>query len=424
MKIAINVPYWPPGSVSNGIVTYTSSLIPELRQLGHEVFVLVGSKASSDDDPYTIELQQFARPPSFTDRVMRRLAPDTVNFNLASFRLAGAIRHLVARHQIDVYEKDETFGVSLGLSDLNLLPVIVRLHGPWFLTGRPDSTGGNFSADLRRCKRESEAIRRASFVTSPSAAVLEAVKHRYGFKLAASSVIRNPMKAAEASETWDVNTCTPDTFLFVGRFDAPKGGDLALLAFADLAASHPNVRLTFVGPDNGIKQSNGSEILFQEFIRSNVPEQYRVRIDFRGPMRHSEIASYRRAHFAMIVASQYENASYSILEAMSLGCPIIATAVGGTPELIKHRKNGLLVPSQNAEALANACRQLLQDHSLAARLGRQAWRDCGNMCDPKSIAKQTVAAYQKAIDAFRSDSNGASTPSLDYSAESEDIGRA
>ena len=254
--------------------------------------------------------------------------------------------------------------------------------------------------NIRRQNREGEGIRLANFVTAPSGAVLEAVKERYEFGLSASRVIHNPIKAAELSETWNANACTPESLLFVGRFDVLKGGDLVLRAFAELAASHPNTRLTFVGRDGGIRRADGRTVLFQDFIRENMPEEFRSRIEFRGEVTHSDVASYRRANFATIIASQYENASYSILEAMSLGCPIVATAVGGTPELVKDQRNGLLVSSRNEAEIAAACRKLLEDHALAARLGRQAWDDCRNFYDPKVIAQQTAAVYQEAIDAF------------------------
>ena len=64
MKIALLVPSWPPGFSANGIVTYASQLVPALRRLGHEVFVLTACKATGDDDPYTIDLRGFVSPPS------------------------------------------------------------------------------------------------------------------------------------------------------------------------------------------------------------------------------------------------------------------------------------------------------------------------------------------------------------------------
>jgi glycosyltransferase involved in cell wall biosynthesis len=117
-------------------------------------------------------------------------------------------------------------------------------------------------------------------------------------------------------------------------------------------------------------------------------------------MKHSDVMSLRLKHFASIIASQYEIMPYSVLEPMSLGSPLIATAVGGIPELIQDQRNGLLVPSQDTKAMVAACRMLLDDRGLAARLGRQGWCDCRNFYDPENIAKQTIATYENAIEQF------------------------
>jgi glycosyltransferase involved in cell wall biosynthesis len=400
MKIAICVPSWPPGHSANGIVTYSSYIVPALRRLGHEVFVLTGNKMG-DEDPYTIDVQHFAGTRSTWSRVMFRLSPGATAFKLASSALIRAVRDLVRKHRIDVLETEESFGLCRGILDLNLLPVVVRLHGPWFLNGRfNDANTDELSA--WRIKSEGRGIQGAHFVTSPVAEVLEAVKDRYGLRSLASCVIANPVKAADPADLWDVGTYSSEKFLFVGRFDARKGGDLVLRAFADLAESYPKVRLTFVGPDDGIRGKDGDIIQLEEFVRRNIPERHRSRVDFKGLMAHSQVMSIRRNHLAAIVASQYEIAPYSILESLSLGCPVIATAVGGIPELINDQRNGLLIPSKDAKRMFGACRALLDDPSLAARLGRQAWQDCRRLYEPELLAKQTLAAYREAIEVFKS----------------------
>jgi glycosyltransferase involved in cell wall biosynthesis len=73
-----------------------------------------------------------------------------------------------------------------------------------------------------------------------------------------------------------------------------------------------------------------------------------------------------------VLCSDAEGMSNAILEYMSAGRPIVATAVGGTPELIQHEKTGLLVPAGDAPALAAAIARLLADRGMAARLGAAA----------------------------------------------------
>ena len=135
MKIAIAVPSWPPGSVPNGIVTYASQLVPALRQLGHEVFVVTGRKLA-DDDPYTIDLKHYSPQPSILNRARYKFASETGRRNLSSSKITSAIGDLVAKHQIEVFEIEESFGTNFAVSRLNIVPVVVRLHGPWFLTGK------------------------------------------------------------------------------------------------------------------------------------------------------------------------------------------------------------------------------------------------------------------------------------------------
>jgi glycosyltransferase involved in cell wall biosynthesis len=399
MKIALYVPSWPPGNVANGIVTYASQLVPALRRIGHEVFVLTPSKLSDDDDPYTIDLRRIKHKPSIWERAVWKLVPELAGFTSASSVIGTAIGESVEKHKFDIIEMEDAFGLSFAISKLKLLPDVVRLHGPWFLNKtfvNPDVKGG---VARRRIKWEGRAIKHAQLVTAPSNAVLRDVKSYYGISLTASQVIPNPFEAASEAETWGLGTCSRDGLLFVGRFDSLKGGDLVLQTFSEIAVTYPRLTLTFVGPDYGIKTDNGETQTFEKFVHSRFPK-YRHRIKFYGQLSHSDVMSLRRKHFATIIASRQETFSYSVLEAMSVGCPLITAAVGGIPELIQDQMNGLLVPFQDVKAMAVACQKLLDNPALAARLGWQAWMDCRTLYSPENIAKQTIAAYQQAINNF------------------------
>jgi glycosyltransferase involved in cell wall biosynthesis len=401
MKIAIRVPSWPPGSVPNGIVTYASYLVPALRGLGHEVFVLARRKMTEDDDPHTIDLQRYASNLTLWQRAAYRFIPHFAQFRVPTARIISAVNELIIKHRIDVLEMEDTFGWSFAISRLNLLPVVVRLHGPWFATGRFEANRDSAS-NIRREVLEGKGIQWAHYVTAPTAEVLAAVKARYGLSLPASTVIANPIKAYETSMSWNIRTCNHHTFLFVGRFDERKGGDLVLRAFVELGRMMPEVRLLFVGPDKGIRTSSGLVVSYEHFVRANVPEALRSRIEFCGPLGHADVMELRTKCFATIFPSRYEVAPYAILEAMSLGCPLVATSVGGIPEVIQNRRSGLLISPENEKAIAAACRDLITNPDLAAKLGHRAWLDCRERYEPMLIAKQTIAAYEQAIDAFKS----------------------
>ncbi len=404
MKIAILVPSWPPGAATNGIVTYAGYLIPALRRLGHEIYILTYNLTlhnPEDKDLRAIDLRRYSRKETIWHRVFSRVFPSAANFNRTSGRIVAAITELVASEKLDVLEIEETHGWSFAVSRLNLLPVVVRLHGPWFVNSIGTGDRGN-AINRHREEREAQGIADAQMVTSPSANIIQLVKERYDLGLPNSVLIQNPMPAAPSGGKWNLTTCNRNTLLFVGRIDKRKGADLVIKAFVDLASRHEQLRLIMAGPDTGIIDEQGHLSSFDTFVRANVPESIRQRLVFLGPVANAEVTSLRTRCFATIVAARFEVTPYSVLEAMSLGCPLIATAVGGIPELITDHRNGLLVPSENSRTITGACEKLLSDCALAERLAHQAWQDCQNMYDPDDIAEQTIGTYKQAIAQFKS----------------------
>jgi glycosyltransferase involved in cell wall biosynthesis len=71
-------------------------------------------------------------------------------------------------------------------------------------------------------------------------------------------------------------------------------------------------------------------------------------------------------------ASRYESFPLALLEAMHAGTPIVATSVGGVPEMLEHGRTGLVVPPEHPDALAAALERLLGDPELRRRLGVHA----------------------------------------------------
>lgn len=73
-----------------------------------------------------------------------------------------------------------------------------------------------------------------------------------------------------------------------------------------------------------------------------------------------------------VLCSDAENCPLSLIEAMANGCAVVATSVGGVPEVVRHGREGLLVPPGDARALASALSRLGSDHELRERLGKAA----------------------------------------------------
>jgi sugar transferase (PEP-CTERM/EpsH1 system associated) len=148
----------------------------------------------------------------------------------------------------------------------------------------------------------------------------------------------------------------------VGRLNPVKDHTTLLWAFAGLAARRPDVMLVIVG-DGGLRTRLG------ELVRGL---GLASRVRFLGE--RSDIPQLLSAFDIFALSSIKEGMSFTILEAMSTGLPIVVTRVGGNAELIEHDVSGTLVPAGDAVALAAGLDRYLEEPGLAAAHGRAARR--------------------------------------------------
>jgi len=95
------------------------------------------------------------------------------------------------------------------------------------------------------------------------------------------------------------------------------------------------------------------------------------------------------------VSSRAENAPLVILEAMASGIPVVATRVGGVPELVEGGVSGLLVPPEDPRALAAAIDTLVRDPSLRSRLGHAGIERVATCFRPDNAARRLIALYDE-----------------------------
>jgi glycosyltransferase involved in cell wall biosynthesis len=125
---------------------------------------------------------------------------------------------------------------------------------------------------------------------------------------------------------------------------------------------NPPIRLRFVGP---IVESYRAE-LQAAAERLGLGEV----VSFAGPIPFGRRLWYEYAQASIYVQpSLSEGTPKTLIEAMAAGLPIVATSVGGIPELVLHEWNGLLVPPSNPAAMAHALERLLRDSKLRELMG-------------------------------------------------------
>jgi len=297
---------------------------------------------------------------------------------------------------VDLLEMEETFGLAGYVAEQVDFPVVVRLHGPWFLNGSANGVKQDHAFE-KRVAVEGKAIEAAFAVTACSANVLEETRAYYNLELPNAAVIPNPSPAYSSDHRWSADDADPDTVLFVGRFDRHKGGDTMLLAFQQVAEQFPQARLVFIGPDPGIRHGSDEVVKFAEFAAKHLDESVLQRIDYLGKMETTEIETWRRRAAVTVIASSFDNFPYSALESVAAGCPVVATRVGGIPEIVRDGETGLLVPPDDPGAMAEAIGRILSDVGLAARLGSAAAIDAEARFHPRAVVRETVTFYRDVI---------------------------
>ena len=99
------------------------------------------------------------------------------------------------------------------------------------------------------------------------------------------------------------------------------------------------------------------------------------RVRITGSVSHDEVQRYLRAADVFVLNTRYEGLSHVMLEAMAAGAPVVASAVGGNPEVIQDGVNGLLVPLDDGAAIAGAIERLLGDDAFRTRVTERAAQD-------------------------------------------------
>jgi teichuronic acid biosynthesis glycosyltransferase TuaC len=176
--------------------------------------------------------------------------------------------------------------------------------------------------------------------------------------------------------------------LFVGLLVPVKGLDILLEGIR--IAGRENLFCVLVG------DGSQRDELQQLMIRAGLAEQ----VMFAGRRPTEEVPVWMNAADALVLPSRSEGRPNVVLEAQASGLPVIATCVGGTPELVHHGENGLLVKSEDAHGLAVQIAQLMDDDPLRERLGKAGRESVlANGLTWEASARKMIEIYRQLLEA-------------------------
>ena len=110
-----------------------------------------------------------------------------------------------------------------------------------------------------------------------------------------------------------------------------------------------------------------------------------------------DAAHYLQAADLFVLPSSTEGLSNSLLEALSTGLPVLATSVGGTPDVIRHEVDGYLIPPDDRQAIKRGLLLLLSDETLRARLGKSGRTRILSDYSLEFVAERLGRLYEKLL---------------------------
>ena len=153
----------------------------------------------------------------------------------------------------------------------------------------------------------------------------------------------------------------------------------------DACASVENCYLNIIG--------DGPELDRLEVLAK---EKMLGRVHFLGALPRAEVLLQMAQSNVFILNSVHEGLPHVAIEAMRMGVPVIATSVGGTPEVVQDNKNGFLIPPHSPNIIAQYIKLLKKDTEMYARLSEGAVETAGRFTD-KKMFEQTDILLDKII---------------------------
>jgi glycosyltransferase involved in cell wall biosynthesis len=263
---------------------------------------------------------------------------------------AWRLRHRYDVAQVSVYSGAAFVWAEAVCQTLRLAgrPYVLTLHG------------GNLPAFARRWpRRVGRLLRHAAAVTAPSRYLLDQLAEH----CAGAHLVPNPLELADYR--FRLRDRPRPVLLWLRAFHPLYAPAVAPAVVAELARTEPGVALCMVGPETHAAATLETREAIARLALHD-------RVTLRGKVDRRAVPAVLNEADVFLNTSTVDNTPVSILEAMACGLCVVTTRVGGIPYLLRDGHDALLVPPNDAPAMAAAVRRVLHEPGLAARLSYNA----------------------------------------------------
>ena len=308
-----------------------------------------------DPQRFAVHVACFEKAGAWLPRVAERAA-SIAEFPIRGFARPATFLALLdfaswcRQQRIAVVQTCDLYANIFGLPGAALAGVPVRIGSRRELN--PDKTAGQI-------RLQRQAYRCATKVVANSSAA-RAILEQEGVHRSSIAVIPNGIDTAAFTDRPLNTRRAARRIITVANLRSEKSHETLIAAAAELVADFPDVQFQIVG--DGPRRAE-----LEALVRARNLERAVVFLGHR-----EDVPDLLNAAGAFALPSRSEAFPNGAIEAMAAGLPVVASAVGGLLDLIEPDRTGLLVPPQNAGALAAALRRLFTEPELARRLGESA----------------------------------------------------
>jgi glycogen(starch) synthase len=332
--------FWP---VIGGAQLFAVNLLLGLREQGHEFIVI-----TRQDSPDLPQESAFKGIPVYRFPFCSAYMKGDIDQVAAARKEVTRLMRAFAPELVHISGFGPSVLFQLETTRAHPAPLLITLHGE------------RYKQIIGRDTLQERILRSADWIVGCSTALLANGRQLVPEVTRRSSVIRNALPAPAVPP--DPLPFAAPRLLCLGRLVREKGFDLALKALPSVVKRFPNLRLIIGGdgPERSALERQTAELGLESVV------------EFIGWVGREDILALMNIAVAALMPSRREGLPLVALEAAQMARPIIATRVGGLPEIVVHQQTGLLVEKEDTQGLARAIVFLFEHPEVAVRMGQAA----------------------------------------------------
>jgi glycosyltransferase involved in cell wall biosynthesis len=315
------------------------------------------------------------------------------------FQLANELR----KQQFDIVHLNHLFQYIPIIRAFNpTIKIVLHMHIDWL-------------AQLNQKMLEAQ-LKSVDLILSCSQYITNRIQQRFPHLANRCQTLHNGVDTHQFTQNHPVTVsseATEPSLLFVGRVSPEKGIHTLLDAFELVLKEYPKTKLAIVGkeamlaPDElfiSDEDEKTQELKsfypgsYLEKLHQRMSEKVAAQVTFTGAIRHSKLPDYyHNASIFVFPSLWHEPFGMTLVEAMAAGLPVVATEVGGVPEIVEVEKTGFLVERGNVEQLADRLIKLLADEQVRHSMGQSGQQRVLAHFAWENVVKNLFVQYQKLL---------------------------